>query len=66
MKNEIKKILDAYVDKQIESYKKTNNYDRCYHRFQGYVTCLIDTGMISSDERIETLDYMANKFEGVE
>ena len=66
MKNEIKKILDAYVDKQIESYEKTNNYDRCYHRFQGYVACLIDTGMISNDERIETLYYMANKFEGVE
>ena len=66
MKNEIKKILDAYVDKQIKSYEKTNNYDRCYHRFQGYVACLIDTGMISNDERIETLYYMANKFEGVE
>lgn len=66
MKNEIKKILDAYVDKQIKSYEKTNNYDRCYHRFQGYVTCLIDIGMISNDERIETLYYMANKFEGVE
>ena len=66
MKNEIKKILDAYVDKQSKSYEKTNNYDRCYHRFQGYVACLIDTGMISNDERAETLDYMVNKFEGVE
>ena len=67
MKNEmIKTLLDAYVEKQRESYERTNNFDRCYHRFQGYVACLIDTGLITIDERSTALDYMTDKLEGVE
>lgn len=66
MKNEVKKLVDAYVGKQIKSYERTNNFDRCFHRFQGYVACLIDMGMINEDERVEVLDYMSDKLEGIE
>lgn len=66
MTNEIKNLVDAYIDKQIKSFVKTNNFDRCFYRFQGYVACLIDTGMISENERAEVLDYMADKLEDIE
>ena len=64
MTNEVKKLVDAYVEKQISSYKKTNNFDRCFHRFQGYVECLVDMGMITTrSERNDVIDYMADKLE---
>ena len=66
MKNEVKNLVDAYINKQSKSYERTNNFDRCFHRFQGYIECLIDMGMVNDNERAEILDYMSNKLEGVE
>ena len=66
MRNEVKKLVDAYIEKQRKSYEKTNNVDRCFHRFQGYIACLIDTNIISHEESIEVLDYMYESLENIE
>ena len=63
MKEEIKKMVDAYVEKQIASYKKTGKYERCYHRFQGYAVCLKDMNVIQKDEYFDVFDYMCDKFD---
>lgn len=66
MTNEVKKLVDAYIEKQIKSYERTNNSDRCFHRFQGYIACLRDTGMINDKDVSDVLDYMYEKLEDIE
>lgn len=66
MNNKVKKMVDAYIEKQCEVYEITNNFDRSYHRFQGYVACLIDMGIIDINDRAKVLDYMTEKLENVE
>lgn len=64
--NKVKKMIDEYVEKQYSSYKASNNYARCFHRFQGYIACLIDLNLVDIDERSKVLDYMCDKLGNIE